>query len=171
MQFLLEKEKIQPPRQWAQFSISRGRLGILVLDRRTITLVKNKMYSKFIKSHQCSLERYHAVFWLKLILNSDQDLALSWQKQILTGLLVTKIYKNRTMKISLFDYSMLRYILPITTSLFHKFSFNPYRETHTPDWTSSIIPPRDISDKFTIIWDSNLLYDILQEPRFSHCQP
>ena len=111
------------------------------------------MYSKFIKSHQWSLERSHAVFWLKLILNSDQDLTLSRQKQIHTGLLVTKVYKNRTMKIFLFDYSMLGYILPITTSLCHKFSSNPYLETQTPDWTSSIIPPRNISDKFTIIWD------------------
>ena len=33
------------------------------------------MDSKFIKPHQCSLlERSHAVFRLKLILNSDQDL-------------------------------------------------------------------------------------------------
>ena len=77
------------------------------------------MDSKFIKSHQCFLERSHAVFWLKLILNSDQDLALSQQKQILTGLIVTKIYKNRTMKISLFKYSMLGYISPIPTSLSH----------------------------------------------------
>ena len=46
-----------------------------VLDRHKIKLDKNKMDSKFIKSHQCSLlERSHAVFWLKLILNSDQDL-------------------------------------------------------------------------------------------------
>ena len=43
----------------------------------------------------------------------------TWQKQILTGLIVTKIYKNRTMKISLFKYSMLGYISPITTSLSH----------------------------------------------------
>ena len=58
------------------------------------------------------------LYWPKLILNSDQDLALSWQKQILIGLLVTKIYKNRTVKISLFNYSMmLGYISPITTSL------------------------------------------------------
>ena len=88
-----------------------------VLDRRAIKLDKNKMDSKFLKSHQCPLERSYAVFWLKLILNSDQDLALSRQKQILTGLLVTKIYKNRTMKIFLFNYSMLGYISPITTSL------------------------------------------------------
>ena len=50
------------------------------------------------------------LYWLKLILISDQDLALFWQKQILTGLLVAKNYKNRTMKISLFNYSMLGYI-------------------------------------------------------------
>ena len=57
-----------------------------VLDRHKIRLDKNKMDSKFIKSHQCSLERPHAVFWLKLILNSDQYPALSQQKQILTVL-------------------------------------------------------------------------------------
>ena len=59
------------------------------LDRCTIQQGKNKMDSKFIKSHRCSLERSHAVFRLKLILNSDQDLALSRQKQILTGLLTS----------------------------------------------------------------------------------
>ena len=95
-----------------------------VLDRHKIKLDKNKMDSKFIKSRQCSLERSHAVFWLKLMLNSDQDLALSWQKQILTALLVTKIYKNRIIKISLFNYSMVGYISPITTSLPHIYRRN-----------------------------------------------
>ena len=79
------------------------------------------------------------LYWLKPILNSDQDLTLSQQKQILTGLLVTKTYKNRTMKISLFSYFMLGYISSITTSLPHI-----YRR---------IIPPRNILDKFSIIWD------------------
>ena len=64
------------------------------------------------------------LYWLKLILNSDQDLALSWQKLILTDLPVTKLYKNRTMKISLFNYSMLGYIAPITTSLLHIYRRN-----------------------------------------------
>ena len=64
------------------------------------------------------------LYWLKLILNSDQDLALSWQKQILTGLLVTKIYKNRTIKISLFNYSVLGYISPIATFLPHIYRRN-----------------------------------------------
>ena len=44
------------------------------------------------------------------------------------------------MKISLFNCFMLGYISPITTSLPHI-----YRRI--------IIPPRNISDKFTIIWD------------------
>ena len=46
------------------------------------------------------------------------------QNQILTGLLVTKIYKNRTMKISLFNYSMSGYISPIATSLPHIYRRN-----------------------------------------------
>ena len=67
------------------------------------------MYSKVIKSHQCSVERYHVVS--KLILNYDQDLTLFRQKQILIGLLVTKIYKtSEDFLILLFYYSMLGYI-------------------------------------------------------------
>ena len=50
------------------------------------------MHFKIIKSQQCSVERSHVV--LKLILNSDHGLALFRQKQTLTGLLVTKIYKK-----------------------------------------------------------------------------
>ena len=38
------------------------------------------------------MDRSHVI--LKLILNSDQGLTLFRQKQILTGLLVTKIYKK-----------------------------------------------------------------------------
>ena len=64
------------------------------------------MDSKVIKSHQCSVERSHLV--LKLILNSDLGLALFRQKQILTVLLITKIYK--IVKISLLNFSMLGYI-------------------------------------------------------------
>ena len=57
--------------------------------RHTIKLYKN---SNLIKSHQCSLERSQPL--LRLILNSDQCLALYRQKQILTGLLFTKFYKK-----------------------------------------------------------------------------
>ena len=57
------------------------------------------MHLKVITSQQCSVERSHVV--LKLILNSDPGLSLFRQKQILTGLLVTKVYKK--VKISLFN--------------------------------------------------------------------
>ena len=62
--------------------------------RHTMKLYyKNKIDWKVIKSHQCSVKRSHVV--LKLILNSDQGLALFRQKQTLnTGLLGTKIYKK-----------------------------------------------------------------------------
>ena len=49
------------------------------------------MCLKVVKSQQCSV---NDLIVLKLILNSDQFLALFRQKQILTGLLVTKIYKK-----------------------------------------------------------------------------
>ena len=67
------------------------------------------MDSKVIKSHQRSLERSHAVL---IEINSEiwSRPSPSIQKQILTGLLITKVYKNRAMKISLFNYSMLGYI-------------------------------------------------------------
>ena len=67
------------------------------------------MDSKVIKSYQCSLEDL-MLYFLKLILNSDKALALNKQKKILTGLLITKVYKNLTMKIFLFNYSMFGYI-------------------------------------------------------------
>ena len=93
------------------------------------------------------------LYGLKLILNSLKDLALSLEKQILTGLLVTKIYKNRTMNIFLFSYSMLDYISPITTSLPHIYTRNVW----IPDWNLSIIPTRNISTNLpnisTNIWE------------------
>ena len=56
------------------------------------------MDSKFIKSHQCSLERSHVAL-VEINPEFSSDLALFRQKQIFTGLLVTKYYKNRIMKI------------------------------------------------------------------------
>ena len=93
--------------------------------------------------------------WLKLILNYDQDLALSWQRQIFVGLPVTKTYTNRTIKISLFNFSMLGYIAPVTISLLHilsikKFLVQPVSLNTNTRLTSSNIPPRNISDTFTM---------------------
>ena len=78
--------KIQPPRHLAKRSIWRGGLGIFDIDPQLNYIIR--MHLKVIKSQQCSVERSHVV--LKLILNSDQGLALFKQTQILTGLLVTK---------------------------------------------------------------------------------
>ena len=78
--------KIQPPRHLAKLSIWRGGLGIFDIDPQLNYIIR--MHLKVIKSQQCSVERSHVV--LKLILNSDQGLALFKQTQILTGLLVTK---------------------------------------------------------------------------------
>ena len=61
------------------------------------------MDSKVFKSHN-------------LILHYNQGLALLDENRSL-DLLVTNICKNRTMKISLFHYSMLGYILPTTIFL------------------------------------------------------
>ena len=49
------------------------------------------MHSKVIRSNQYSVK---ISFCMQLILNSDQGLALFRQKQILTGLLVTKTYNK-----------------------------------------------------------------------------
>ena len=58
MQFSLEQEKNRTYQ-----TVSSTLYYFTVLDRHKIKLDKNKMDSKFIKSHQCSLlERSHAVF-------------------------------------------------------------------------------------------------------------
>ena len=87
MQLPLKHEKIQPPRHLAKISIWRGGLGIFDIGKQLNYIIR--MHLKVIKSQQCSEERSLVI--LKLILNSDQGLALFRQKQILTGLLV---YKN-----------------------------------------------------------------------------
>ena len=83
--------KIQPPRHLAKLSIWRGRLAIFDIDPQLNYIIR--MHLKVIKSQQCSVERSHVV--LKLILNSDQGLAL----------IVTKIYTKK----SKFIYSITLY--------------------------------------------------------------
>ena len=83
---------MQPPRHLAKLSIWRGGLGIFDIEPQLNYIIR--MHLKVIKSQQCSVERSHVV--LKLILNSDQGLALFGQKQILTaGLLVTKCLQKK----------------------------------------------------------------------------
>ena len=57
IQIRLEQQKIQPPRQLAQLP----KWTRYIRHRHIIKLYKNKIDSKVIKSHQCSLERSCAV--------------------------------------------------------------------------------------------------------------
>ena len=90
----------------------------------------------------CILTEIYPEFWSRPI----------QQKQILTGLLVTTIYKNRTMKISLLNYSMLGYISPITTPLPHIYRrnpcpthiFKPTNQTWLQAWSHSGIFQRNL---------------------------
>ena len=74
------------------------------------------MDSKVFKSHNSLWKNLMLQHQLNLILNYNQGLALLDENRSL-NLLVTNICKNRTMKISLFNYSVLGYILPTTISL------------------------------------------------------
>ena len=74
------------------------------------------MDSKVFKSHNSLWKNLMLQHQLNLILHYNQGLALLDENRSL-DLLVTNICKNRTMKISLFHYSMLSYILPTTIFL------------------------------------------------------
>ena len=78
--------KIQPSRRLAIFSIWTDGLGTFDIDPQLNCIII--IHLRVTKSQQCSVERSHVV--LKLILNSDQGPSLFRQKQILTGLIVTK---------------------------------------------------------------------------------
>ena len=88
---------MQPPRHLTQLSIWRGRLGILDIDTKS-NCIKIKWIERLLNPTN-ALWKGLMLYLLKIILNSDQALALFIHKQVLTGLLVTKIYKNRTRKI------------------------------------------------------------------------
>ena len=98
----LKQEKIQPPGHWDQLWARY----FTVLDRHTIKLIKIKWIQRLLNPTNAPWKdlMWH---WLKLIRKSDQDLALFWQKQILTGLLVTNIYKNRIIQLL---YSITLYL-------------------------------------------------------------
>ena len=128
MRFPLEQEKkIWPRRRLAQLFISTSALGILYVETQLNSL-KIKWIQRLV-SPTNALWKNLMLYQLNLILNHNQGLAFFRQNRSL-GLLVTNTYKNRTIKISLFSYSMLSYILQITTSLpprlQNKFLINPY---------------------------------------------
>ena len=117
------------------------------------------MHLRIIKTQQCSVERSHVV--LKLILNSDQGLAL----------IVTKIYTKK----SKFIYSITLYPwLHLTNNNFPAFISIEEILDQTiflnPHTRMDFKHPTQKYFKFTIIRDlvdfcnrSNLLYNISQE--------
>ena len=135
-------------------SLFGGQTGYFIGLERHTKYIKTKRIQSLLNPAN-TLWKDIMLYWLKLILNSDQDLALSRQKLILAGLLITKIHENRKMNILLFSYSMLGYISPITSLpisieeiLVQPISFNPHTRLDF-----SIISPSNISDKFTITWN------------------
>ena len=65
-----------------------------------LNYIKIKSIQKLLNASN-ALWKDLMLYWLKLILNSNQGLSLFRQKQIFTGLLVTKIYKSRKITTSL----------------------------------------------------------------------
>ena len=98
----------------------------------------------FEKASSCI--EINSEFW------SCQGLTLKKKKQILTGLVVTKIYKDNED----FFIQLLYAWLHLTSNNFPALIYveeildQPKFKTHTPNWTLSI-PPKNTSDQFTIV--------------------
>ena len=71
----------ETPRHLAQLSIWRGGLGILDIDTQ-LNFLKIKWIERLLNSI-AALWKHIRLFWLKLILNSNQGLTLFRQKQVL----------------------------------------------------------------------------------------
>ena len=112
--FLWNRKKYDlPPRRLVQLSDSTSGPGILDIETQ-INSLKIKWIQRLLNPNN-ALWKHLMLYQLNLILNYIQGLVLSRQKQILGS--NSHIYKNRAMKISLFSYSMLGYILPFFTWL------------------------------------------------------
>ena len=77
IQFSLEQQKIRPPTQLAQ---SYGGLGILDIDTQLNCI--NKKWIQWLLNSTNVLWKDLMLYWLELILNFHQGLALFRQKQI-----------------------------------------------------------------------------------------
>ena len=91
-------------------------------------------------------------------------------------------HKKRIMNISLFNYSILGYISPITTSSLHIYRRNScpthfFKPTHQT-WLQASSHPGIFQTNLPLFGTflqisttrSNFLYDIFQETRFPYCQ-
>ena len=101
--FLWNRKKMQPPGRLAQLSIWTSGLGILDIKTQLNSL-KIKWIQRLLNPTN-ALQKNLMMYQLNLILNYNQGLALFKQRWILRSTLVKNIYKNKTMKISLFDFS------------------------------------------------------------------
>ena len=154
-----------------------------VLYKRTIKLDKNKMDSKFIKSHQCSLERSHAAlieinpeFWSRpspFKTKTDSYRSTSHknlQKQNNEDLFIQLLYAWLHVTNSNISPPYIVEILVQPKSLNphtrldfkHHLTQEYFRQLYHYLGTLLISTTRS---------RSNFHYDILQETRFSYCQP
>ena len=85
--FLCNCKKMRPPRNLVQLSILKGRPGILNIDTQ-FNFLKTKCFKCFIKcilrilNPTKALWRDFMLYWLNLIFNPNQGLALFRQTQI-----------------------------------------------------------------------------------------
>ena len=118
IRFPLEKEKIRPSRHLLQLSIWMSELGILKIETQLNSLKIDwiqRLDSK-VRFKGFNLTNALLLYQLNLILNYNQGLALYRQKQMLRSTSHKDLQKQNN-EVSLFNYSMFGYILPITISL------------------------------------------------------
>ena len=169
-----KKRIIRPPRHLAQLSICKKHSNSL-----KIKWIQRLLNPTSMLSGKISIE-FNSEFLSRLNPFLDRNRTL-----VLTD---TKICKNRTMKISLFNYLMLSHTAPVTTSvpptsieeiLDQPTFLNPHTKLDFSFDNAHLysILRRNISDKFTIIRDlrrflqpgliSTTTFD---EKRFFYCQ-
>ena len=155
--FIWEEKTICHPRQLAQLPIWKGGLGILEIDTQLNSL-KVKWIQRLL--HQTNaLWKDLMLYWLNLILNSNQGLALFRQNQILQSTRHKNLQKHNnedlfTQLLNVWLYfTIINFHTPISIEeildqpfslkLHTKLDFNldnPY---------FYCIPPKNISDTFT----------------------
>ena len=118
IRFPLEKEKIRPSRHLLQLSIWMSELGVLNIETQLNSLKIDWIQRLDSKVRFKGFNPTNALllYQLNLILNYNQGLALYRQKQMLRSTSHKDLQKQNN-EVSLFNYSMFGYILPITISL------------------------------------------------------
>ena len=131
------RKKIRPPRRLLQLSLLTSRLGILDIEPQLNSLKIKSIQRLLIPNN--ALWKNLMLYQLNLILNYNQGLALFKQKQMLRSNSHKHLQKRNNED---FFVHLLNTWLHFTNSKFPV-------PTSEPVFYS--IPPKDISDKFTII--------------------